>query len=473
MRDILEPGIHLHLDLSTYVPGDVCVCDGTQILTTQHEEVRYRANAVIPHGNWRPINKSELATLMSGVYPESYYNTVSIVDIDKYLLCDIRNIINKRINIEHILLEDILINDKNVMKSMMDIYDYVEKFNTAPYKLFTALAVNKPYLQTVTFDRQTSLYLGLHIDSFEGTPLVARDFSANRICVNLSNADRFFLFINKTLTNVMNDVEELLPEFMQAPNHLRFDDLPRLFSLARPNYPVVRVRCRPGTAYIAPTENVIHDGSSVGQTESDVAASVRGFFSPTPNTIFNDSEYGDLDLFALHSFLTPQDCKKLIDLSEKIRNFEERRNADQSKKVLFNDPQCLSLFRYQLQAFFDSSDYPCSICLSDYVEIYFFNSRDLDNPRQDKVMEICKGVPARHTLLVYLNENFVGGETVIPGVSTVIAPKQGDGIILSKAHQYDLGRVLEGTQIILRADIALLPPSAFARLTSGRSADGA
>jgi len=45
-----------------------------------------------------------------------------------------------------------------------------------------------------------------------------------------------------------------------------------------PNYPVVRVRLRPGEAYIAPTENILHDGSSAGVGNVNHYLSLRGRF---------------------------------------------------------------------------------------------------------------------------------------------------------------------------------------------------
>jgi hypothetical protein len=50
------------------------------------------------------------------------------------------------------------------------------------------------------------------------------------------------------------------------------------FLAQNPDYPVTRVRVDPGEAYIAPTENIIHDGSSLGQRFSDVHVTIRGYF---------------------------------------------------------------------------------------------------------------------------------------------------------------------------------------------------
>ncbi|WP_145832119.1 hypothetical protein [Bradyrhizobium huanghuaihaiense] len=42
------------------------------------------------------------------------------------------------------------------------------------------------------------------------------------------------------------------------------------------NVPVIRCRLSPGEAYIAPTENLIHDASSEGEKTADVNFTIRG-----------------------------------------------------------------------------------------------------------------------------------------------------------------------------------------------------
>ena len=49
---------------------------------------------------------------------------------------------------------------------------------------------------------------------------------------------------------------------------------------AFPDYPVVRLTIRPGEAYIAPTENLIHDGSTLGMTSPDLALHMIGALTP-------------------------------------------------------------------------------------------------------------------------------------------------------------------------------------------------
>jgi hypothetical protein len=50
-----------------------------------------------------------------------------------------------------------------------------------------------------------------------------------------------------------------------------------------PTYPVLRLRVKPGEAYIAPTDNLIHDGSSVGKQFPDITIHNLGYFGVAQN----------------------------------------------------------------------------------------------------------------------------------------------------------------------------------------------
>jgi hypothetical protein len=47
---------------------------------------------------------------------------------------------------------------------------------------------------------------------------------------------------------------------------------------AFPSYPVLRLEIRPGEAYIAPTEIVIHDATTMGKEFTDATFTVLGNF---------------------------------------------------------------------------------------------------------------------------------------------------------------------------------------------------
>ncbi|MFF5538549.1 radical SAM protein [Streptomyces cinerochromogenes] len=119
-------------------------------------------------------------------------------------------------------------------------------------------------------------YVGMHVDSWVDTPLSMREYSQNRICINAGHSPRYFLFINVTLARmnaILNGTELSSMSYYGS-------DLGHEFMAAFPHYPVVRLEVQPGEAYIAPTENIIHDGSTLGMTHQDLAIHLIGSFAP-------------------------------------------------------------------------------------------------------------------------------------------------------------------------------------------------
>lgn len=140
----------------------------------------------------------------------------------------------------------------------------------------TAVVPKPPGLRTLTSEREPgSLRIGLHLDSWQRAPLDARDHSSNRLCVNLGTEDRYLLFIPRTVRGLCADLS-LGPRTVTPPQ------LVETYLLRHPAQPVYRLRVSPGEAYIAPTENILHDGSTEGQSRLDLTLTLRGFWAVQP-----------------------------------------------------------------------------------------------------------------------------------------------------------------------------------------------
>ncbi|WP_225731874.1 MULTISPECIES: hypothetical protein [unclassified Nocardia] len=120
------------------------------------------------------------------------------------------------------------------------------------------------------------LRVGLHVDSWYRSPLAERAAAPNRLSVNLGQHDRCLLCVNAPL-HVMEQV-------LREGNMLEGADNPR-YALGKrfmemfPRYPVTKVTIHPGEAYIAPTENVLHDGYAQPHGQIDLQFNCRGYFS--------------------------------------------------------------------------------------------------------------------------------------------------------------------------------------------------
>lgn len=131
---------------------------------------------------------------------------------------------------------------------------------------------------TVDWDRG-SHYVGLHVDSWTPYALEDRHLAPGRLCINVGSEDRFFLFVPRRLSAL---AKELGPLPSSPADRFRRSEANRLatdYMSQHPDAPVLALRVRPGEAYAAPTENLIHDGSTQGQTKVDWTVTWRGAWS--------------------------------------------------------------------------------------------------------------------------------------------------------------------------------------------------
>jgi len=130
-----------------------------------------------------------------------------------------------------------------------------------------------PTLTWETDGRRT----GLHVDSWSNLPIADRWKSPNRLCLNLGQGDRYLLFVNRGI----DEAREILDnaDRLDRPNSENVTTLTASFLKYMPDSPVYAVRIRPGEAYVAPTEYVIHDGFVPGRLPN-ATISVMGYISP-------------------------------------------------------------------------------------------------------------------------------------------------------------------------------------------------
>ena len=126
-------------------------------------------------------------------------------------------------------------------------------------------------LTTVTEDPNTGALVGLHIDDWYNAPLTSRSDAPNRVCINLGCEERSFLFLPLSIARIWDAVGNI-------ESGVKHTSVARLFMRMVSCYPIVRLRVRPGEGYIAPTENIVHDGSSKDMSSLDVSLSLRGHF---------------------------------------------------------------------------------------------------------------------------------------------------------------------------------------------------
>lgn len=127
-------------------------------------------------------------------------------------------------------------------------------------------------LPTATNSGCSGLQVGLHVDIWERLGWRNAWKGANRISINMSRSARYFVFLPVEACRLASVMIENSPNLDDA----NFD-LATEYLRQTPQAVLYRLRVEPGEAYMAPAENVIHDGIPV-RTHLDDTLVVLGRF---------------------------------------------------------------------------------------------------------------------------------------------------------------------------------------------------
>lgn len=159
----------------------------------------------------------------------------------------------------------------------------------------------------------------------------------------------------------------------------------------------------------------------------------------TNNSKSNDKDY---DIEEIPNFLTDEECNNIIKTSIG--------NLSPSRVYSDNDDVLSTSMRKSNQCWLDDS-YDCAKIISERVKDYTkthnnnqeqlqvvqYNKGGFFNPHYDAcegTSEYCKRMdgnqgPRLYTVLIYLNDDFEGGETVFPKINKVVKPEKGKAVL--------------------------------------------
>lgn len=256
----LDPKKHLHINSGTcYVHDRPSSC------------TKYLYQGYLPRQDWRLLNSAEKNKLLSQTELRSRHNTIALGKIPKSILQ-----FSRTIGIHELVEQDQAINftkEKNYeyfKRKMFDFfYDYIED----PKGLcMLKLACQYTSLEVSTYNYHTKRLLGLHFDSWDDKVCEERNLSRNRMCINLGKEARSFLFVNLTLESIIKKAQINLKTLREN------NDILRLFFTLFPDYQIVKLTINPGEYYIAPTENILHDGCTYKKLYPDIFLTILGYF---------------------------------------------------------------------------------------------------------------------------------------------------------------------------------------------------
>ncbi|OII65510.1 hypothetical protein BJP40_00995 [Streptomyces sp. CC53] len=207
-------------------------CDIATVSTASDTEAAYEPGAVIPSGPWRPL--PDTAGHAFTPPPETPANT--LVEIVRPPVP------------AHDRLDDLA-------RPLGD--------DQAQY---IGQALAKPDMLTTTDNYQDGRLIGLHLDNWDKLAYEQKPLGRRRLALNLGPGTRYIILGALDAQAVCHAVHP--NDYTSRYPHT--DDYRTHVAAGHP-IQVIRIRLSPGEGYIAPTEYLLHDGSTEGQDSSAVA----------------------------------------------------------------------------------------------------------------------------------------------------------------------------------------------------------
>lgn len=243
-----------------------CRADAADIKAIDLGVPPYVRDACVPRPDWRIATDEEASLLWSGT-PAPAHCTVGII---RLLGPQLTRLFDKR---DDIFGSD---DDSETLKHPLVklLLEALSKMGIPAKQVFSArMGRDYPRLVTMTRAVNEDARIGLHFDRWDGLSVDELEFGSNRVSINLGPSDRYFIYLNRTASDMADILDRA-----NMPCRRDVHAIGPAFVSAFPDYPVVRLRLRPGEAYIAPTENILHDGSSAEVTGINHYLSLRGHF---------------------------------------------------------------------------------------------------------------------------------------------------------------------------------------------------
>lgn len=136
------------------------------------------------------------------------------------------------------------------------------------------LMINPPYLDSTSYDYENEKFIGLHIDTHQALSLEQRKNGFQLCGINLGMSERYFYFIDLTVEEICEKLK-----IANVQEYSKIKKLTEQFLFSFPDYPIQRLTIKPNQAYLALTQNIIHDGASNCEGNPDITFFLAGYFS--------------------------------------------------------------------------------------------------------------------------------------------------------------------------------------------------
>lgn len=220
-------------------------CEVAALRTTEREP-DYEDEAVVPTGEWRPLDPD----LAERLRPTETTPDGALVEL--------------------VRLPQAAPDELARMATGTFWPDHLPGRSSAEYLGYVA---SEPQALTTTGNPASGRRIGLHIDNWDRQPVATRHLSRRRMCFNFGPGTRYLLLADRDVSAMSR---RLHPGDETRCPHT--DDVRQYVAEGRA-LRCLRVRLDPGDGYIAPTELLPHDGSTEAQSQASTAAFWLGRWS--------------------------------------------------------------------------------------------------------------------------------------------------------------------------------------------------
>ncbi|MFD9009893.1 hypothetical protein [Streptomyces sp. NPDC059552] len=208
-------------------------CEVATVRTTRLEESTYEPGAIIPAGQWHSMSEADVKAVTAPRRP-----------LDSTLVEVVRPAYQEGCELE------------DLTHPLGD-----------PDAVYLGQALAKPDMTTTTDNYEDGRLIGLHLDNWDKLSYADKHTGRRRLCLNLGPGARYVILGTIDAQAVCRAIH---PND-HSHRYPHTQDYREYVAGGRP-IRIIRIRLAPGEGYVAPTEYLLHDGSTEAQDQPSAAA---------------------------------------------------------------------------------------------------------------------------------------------------------------------------------------------------------
>jgi prolyl 4-hydroxylase len=165
--------------------------------------------------------------------------------------------------------------------------------------------------------------------------------------------------------------------------------------------------------------------------------------------------------------ISREECEVLIGLSESLgfqaariegawngpRGFVVQSGRDNCRAAVDDFKLAAALWRRVRRAVPERLNGKSAVGLNERLRFYRYEAGQSFGPHKDGFYKRSEAEQSLFTLILYLNEEYIGGETFFTDSETLIVPKAGKALLFPHQLWHEGRTVTDGRKYILRTDV--------------------